>query len=334
MSTRRRVLLVATHALVAAGGFVSSPSVGQSSAGARRIGILLPNATQIPERNPRIQAFRQGLRAHGWIEGQNLSIEWRLAGGSLTRLDELAAELVRLRVDVIVTAATSAAKAAKAATHSIPIVMMDPGDPVALGLVASLARPGGNVTGVASIAPDLAGKRLALLKEIAPEVSHVAVLSWTQIPPAELAMNETQTAAASLGIRVLSILIQDRAGMAVAFAQVLQERCNGLLIFPDPLTLNNGELIVSFAAQQRIATLYGAKEFAQLGGLMSFGPSYPGMFRRGAYFVDRILKGTPPAELPVEQPTLFELVVNLTTAKEMGMKVPQSILLRADEVIG
>lgn len=333
MTPVRRALLATAYALSLAAGLAPLRALAQGSMARRRLGMLLPNSGEIAQRNPRIQAFLMGLRSFGWIDGQNLGIEWKFAAGDLSRLGELAEELVRQQVDVIVTAASPSAMAAHRATKSIPIVMLDPGDPIALGLIASLARPGGNVTGVTSIAPELAAKRLSLLKEAAPDLSRVAVLSNAQVPPAELAMDETYAAAISLGVRVLSIPIRGVTGMESAFELVLRERCNGMLVFPDPLTLNNREPIIEHAARHRLPTLYGAKDFVEVGGLMSYGPSYRGMFRRGAYFVDRIFRGAKPSDLPVEQPTQFELVVNLKTARAMGLSLPQSFLLRADEII-
>jgi putative ABC transport system substrate-binding protein len=298
-----------------------------------RIGLLLNNTPAVVTRNPRMQAFLQGLRELGWIEGQNVVFERRFAEGNFSQLADLAADLVRLKVDVIVTAAAPAARAAKIATSTIPVVILDPGDPVGTGLVASLARPGGNVTGVTSVAPDLAAKRLQLLKEAAPRISRVAVLFNAAVPPAEIAMKELQAAAQVLGLRIQPVALQGPKGFEEAFRTITQDRVDALVVFPDPLTFTNQELIVNFAAKSRIPGLYGAKEFVEIGGLMSYGPSYPDMFRRGAYYVDRILKGTKPADLPVEQPMKFELVINLKTAKVLGLTIPQSVLIRADQVI-
>ena len=298
-----------------------------------RIGLLFPNTPAIVARNPRVAAFLQGLRDLGWIEGQNVAFERRFAEGQLGRLPELAADLVRLKVDVIVTAAAPSARAAKDATSTIPVVILDPGDPVGTGLVGGLARPGGNVTGVSSMAPDLTAKRLQLLKEAVPGITRVAVLFNTAIPPAEMAMKEVQAAARTLGLHIQSAAVQGPKGLDEAFAVITQERANGFIVFPDPLTFSNQEAITNFAVKSRIPGLFGAKEFVEAGGLMSYGPSYPDMFRRGAYYVDRIFKGAKPGDLPVEQPTKFELVINLKTAKALGLTIPQSLLLRADQVI-
>jgi ABC-type uncharacterized transport system substrate-binding protein len=298
-----------------------------------RIGLLLPGTSAIVAKNPRVTALLQELRALGWIEGQNVLFERRLAEGQLGRLDELAADLVRSNVDVIITAAAPSAMAAKEATSTIPIVILDPGDPVGTGLVQSLARPGGNVTGVTSIAPDLAAKRLALLKETVPALTMVAVVFNAAIPPAEIAMTELRAAAQKLNLQILSVAARAQNGLKEAFARIADERPDGLLVFPDPLTFSNQDAIVNFTIERKIPALFGAKEFAEIGGLMSYGPSYPGMFRRGAYFVDRILNGARPADLPVEQPTRFELVINLKTAKALGITVPPTLLARTDEVI-
>ena len=334
MISRRRFLTGVVIGLAPIGAAAYAQEYkAQPAARTPRIGVLLPGTPATATRSPRMQAFYQSLRELGWVEGQNVVFERRYAEGQYDRLSTLATELARLNVDVIVTASTPPAKAAKSATTSIPIVILDPGDPVATGLVTSLARPGGNVTGVSSIAPDLAAKRLEMLKEAAPKTSRVAVLFNAAIPPAEIAMKELQAAAQVLGLQIQSVAVQGPKGFEEAFGTIAQDRADGLIVFPDPLTFTNQELIANFAAKSRVSSLYGAKEFVEIGGLMSYGPSYPGMFRRGAYYVDRILKGAKPADLPVEQPTKFELVINLKTAKALGLTIPPSLLSRADEVI-
>lgn len=305
----------------------------QPTTGTPRIGVLLPGTPATATRSPRMQAFYQSLREFGWVEGQNVVFERRYAEGQYDRLSALATELARLNVDLIVTASSPPAKAAKSATTSIPIVILDPGDPVATGLVTSLARPGGNVTGVSSISPDLAAKRLAMLKQYAPKTSRVAVLFNAVIPPAEIAMPELKAAAQVLGVQLQSVAVQGPKGFEEAFGTIAQDRADGLIVFTDPLTFQNQELIADFAIKSRISSLFGEKEFAEIGGLMSYGPSYRDMFRRGAYYVDRILKGAKPADLPVEQPTKFELVINLKTAKALGLTIPPSLLQQADQII-
>jgi putative ABC transport system substrate-binding protein len=320
---------------ITAGGLLAAPLAARAQQAGKvpRIGVLSPGNSARAARNPRMQAFYQALRDLGWVEGQNIAFERRYAEDQFGRLTELATELARLNVDVIVTASTPPAKAAKAATGTIPIVMMDPGDPVASGLVASLALPGGNLTGISSVAPDLAAKRLEMLKGAAAKVSRVAILFNAAIPPAEVAMKEMTAAAAVLGLQVQSVSVQGPPGFDDAFGAVTRQRADGLVVFADPLTFSHQELIVNFAAKTRIAALFAAKEFVDTGGLMSYGPSYPGMFRRAATYVDKILKGAKPGDLPIEQPTKFELVISLKTAKALGLTISPSLLQRADQVI-
>jgi len=299
-----------------------------------RIGMLNPNNPAIAARSPRMQAFLQGLRDLNWIEGHNVAIEWRFAEGQFQRLAALAAELANIKVDAIVTQAAPAAKAAKEATSTIPVVIIDPGDPVGTGLVRSLAQPGGNITGVTSIAPALAAKRLALLKETVPPMTAIAVLFHAALPPDEIAMTEFQVAAQTLNLRIQSVGVQGATGLEKAFATINNQRADGLVVLPDPLTFVNQEAITNFALANKIPALFGAREFVDIGGLMSYGPNYPDMFRRSAYYVDRIFKGANPADLPIEQPTRFELVINLRTAKALGLDVPPVLLARADDVIG
>jgi len=330
MNSRRKLLVT-----LGAGAFVAPfrSFAQQQPAKVRRIGLLIPNTRAVASLSPRIAAFLLGLRDLGWIEGQNVAIERRFAEGHLARLAELAAELVSLKMDVIVTAASPSARAAKNATGTIPVVILDPGDPVGSGLVDTLARPGGNVTGLSSVAPDLAGKRLGLLKETVPRVTRVAVLFNAAIPPADVAMKELQVAAKVLGIHILPAAVNGSKNLEETFGLILAQQADGLLVFPDPLTFSNQEAIAGFAAKSRIPALFGAREFVEAGGLVSYGPSYPDMFRRGAYFVDKILRGAKPADLPVEQPTKFELVINGKTAKALGLTIPQSLLISADKVI-
>jgi putative tryptophan/tyrosine transport system substrate-binding protein len=283
--------------------------------------------------NPRVRAFFQGLRELGWVEGKNLTIERRFANDQLSQLDALAIDLAALKVDVIVTAAFPSAKAAKSATTTIPIVILDPGDPVGTGLVKSLARPGGNVTGISSIAPDLAAKRLQLLKEAATKISRVAVVFNNEIPPAEIAMKELEITAGALKLDLESMPVQSPSGFSNAFDVMTQQHVDAVIVFADPLTFSNSDTIVNFANRSRRPALYAAQEFVDAGGLMSYGPSYPDMFRRGAHFVDRILNGIKPADLPVEQPMQFDFVINLKTAKQIGLTIPPNVLARADRVI-
>jgi putative ABC transport system substrate-binding protein len=298
-----------------------------------RIGLLSPfspSATALWH-----QAFRQGLRDLGWVEGKNISIEYRYADGRHDRLPDLAAELVRLKVDIIVASISTDGLAAKDATRDIPIVIASPGDPVASGLVESLARPGGNITGLSQSAPELAGKRLELLKEMVPGLSRVAVL-WNPRNPASsstLSWKELQLPARQLGVQLHSLEVRDPNEFDKAFADAMRTRASALVISPDPVFAGNLRRIADFAAKNRLPSIFHLREFADAGGLAAYGPDRSDMFRRAATYVDKILKGARPADLPVEQPTKFELVINLKTAKALGIEIPASILARADEVI-
>jgi ABC-type uncharacterized transport system substrate-binding protein len=316
------------------------PFAGHGQQTVRRIGYLDYGAGTLPTGGfapfhdiYRRKPFLEGLRELGWIEGQNITIERRFAAGQANRLPSLAAELVALNVEVMLAAATPAAKAAQSATSTIPIVMADPGDAVQLGLVTSLARPGANITGVTSLAPELATKRLELLKEAFPHTALVGVLWNAAIPPAEVALNELRTAAPSLGVDLLFVEVPGPPGFADAFATIVQKRADALFVFPDPLTFGNRESIIGFANKSSIPALFGAREFVDAGGLMSYGSDYPAMFRRAGNYVGRILNGVRPADLPVEQPTKFDLIINLKTAKALGIEIPPMLSARANEVI-
>jgi putative tryptophan/tyrosine transport system substrate-binding protein len=327
------LVLKQTAAICAVLFGLCTAATAQQTRKVARIGLLSPGNLQRQMQNPRVQAFFQGLLELGWVEGKNLTVERRFANDQLSQLDGLAIDLAALKVDVIVTAAFPSAKAAKNATSRIPIVILDPGDPVGTGLVKSLARPGGNVTGISSIAPDLAAKRLQLLKEAAPKISRVAVLFNDEIPPAEIAMKELETTAGALKLDLESLPVKSPNGFDNAFDVITQQHVDALIVFADPLTFSNSDIIVNFANRSRRPALYAAQEFVDAGGLMSYGPSYPNMFRRGAHFVDRILKGVKPADLPVEQPMQFDFVINLKAAKQIGLTIPPNVLARADRVI-
>jgi putative tryptophan/tyrosine transport system substrate-binding protein len=305
-----------------------------------RIGVLEVVGAESNAEN--LDAFRHGLRALGYVEGLNFSIEYRSADGRPERFQDLANELVRLQVDVIVTRGTPAALSAKRATATIPIVMASSGEPAAEGIVASLARPGGNVTGFYVIAPpELGGKRLQLLKEVVPGASRVGIL-WNpgdiQTP---LIVRDTEKAARPLGIRLKSLELQRFGVPARRFAEMFGEvfesallaHVDAVIAVEDYLTMANRARIVEFAAMSRLPAMYGLREFVDAGGLMSYGTDRRDLFRRSATYVHRILNGTRPAELPVEPPTKFELVINLRAAKALGLAIPQSVLGRADNVI-
>jgi putative ABC transport system substrate-binding protein len=295
-----------------------------------RIGYLSSGSSTA---TPLIEAFRQRLRELGWIEGQNIIIDYRFAGYRYDRLPDLAADLVGLKVDVIVAPATPAATAAKKATGTIPIVMIGVGDPVGTGFIASLARPGGNVTGSSySVGLEIYAKQLELLKETVPKVRRVAILSNPTNPGHPLWMNEIQGAGRSLGVQLQFLEAQGPTEFDGAFAAMAKERAGALLVVADGMFMLHRTRIADLAAKSRLPSL-GYRELVEAGGLMSYGPSLPDLWRRAATFVDKILKGVKPADLPVEQPTKFELVVNLKTAKGLGLTIPQSLLLRADQVI-
>src|SRR5262249_32694183 len=296
-----------------------------------RIGLLLGSSPSSANA-ARIEAFRQGLRDLGYIEGQNLIIEYRYAEGKVDRLPDLAAELVRLKVDAIFAESTPSVQAAKQATTTIPIVSVS-GDPVGLGLVASLARPGGNVTGLANFTSELAGKRLELLKEVVPRVSRVAVLWNPDAPSSTLRMRGTEAAAPSLGIKLQPVDVREPNDFEHAFAALKKDRADALFPLRSPLISSQVKRIVELAAKNRVPGMYDASEFAEAGGLMSYGTMLADLDRRAASYVDKILKGAKPADLPVEQPTKFEFAINLRTAKQIGVTIPQSVLFRADKVI-
>ena len=303
----------------------------QQSGKVPRIGFL-GNSTAALEANL-VGPFRDGLRDLGYDEGRNVLIEYRWAEGKYERFPTLIAELIALKIDVIVTAGTPATLAVKKATTSVPLVMVAVGDPVGTGIVASLARPGGNITGLTSIAPELEGKRLELLREVIPKLSHIAVLWNPANPYLVISEKEVRAAARVLRMKVLSLGVQAPEEFDNAFAAILRDRPGALLVLADRLFLHNRQRIMDFATKNRLPGVHAHRELVEAGGLMSFGPSYAGMHRRAATYVDKILKGAKPADLPVEQPTKFELVINLKTAKALGLKIPQSVLIRADEVI-
>jgi len=314
-------------------GLLASPLAAEAQQGGKVYRVaFLGNSTAALEANL-VGPFREGLRDLGYVEGRNILIEYRWAEGKYERFPALIAELAALKVDVIVTAGTPAALAVKKTTPSIPLVMAAVGDPIGVGLVASLARPGGNATGLSAIAPELEGKRLELLREVVSKLSHIAVL-WNPDNPLHAgSLKETRAAAQVLGIKVQLLGVRVSEDFPAAFAAILRERPGALLVLADRIFLHNRARIVDFEAKHRLPGVYAYRELVEAGGLMSFGPSYAGMHRRAATYVDKILKGAKPADLPVEQPTRFELMINLKAAKALGLKIPPSLLARADEVI-
>jgi len=304
---------------------------GQQTGKLYRIGFL-GNSTAALEAHL-VGPFRDGLRDLGYLEGRNALIEYRWAEGQYERFPALIAELIALKVDVIVTAGTPATQAVKKATTSVPLVMVAVGDPVATGIVASLKQPGGNITGLTSIAEETEGKRLELLREVLPTVSRVAVLSNPENQSVVAVLKAMRATAQVLGMKLQVLEVRTSGELEETFKAIVRERPGALLVMGDRLFLHNRQRIMDFATKQRLPVVPGHPELVEAGGLMSFGPSYPGMHRRAAYFVNRILKGAKPADLPVERPTKFELVINLKTAKALGLSIPASVLGRADQVI-
>ena len=324
--TTRRVFLGTL-----AGGLLAAPlaAVAQQAGKVARVGFL---GTLL---SPTLEAFTDGLRQLGWVEGQNLILERRFSEGRQERFRELASELVRLKVDVIVTSGTPASVAAKAATTTIPIVMAVVIDPVGSGLVASLARPGGNITGNSWLGSALSAKRLELLKEAVPKVSRVATIFNPTNPAHQLALGEMQTTARRLGVTLQLQEITNPDDFEKAFAAITRSRPDALFTVTDPLYFPERERkrILEFAAKRRLPAMYEWREFVESGGLMAYGVNVRYLLRHAATYVDKILRGAKPADLPVEQPTKFELIINLKTAKALGQTIPPSVLARADEVI-
>ena len=303
----------------------------QQSMKAPRVGLLLQGTST--SLMTRLEAFQQGLRERGYVEGKNIALEQRFDDDREERLPALAADLIRLRVDIIVAAATPAVKAAKQATATIPIIIVHSADPVALGLVTSLARPGGNVTGLSSASPDYSGKQLELLKEAVPKLSRIAILWNAANPGTAIAFREMQDAVRVLKLSVQSLEVRRSEDLAPAFKNVPKQRGMGLVTLLDPLVVSQRARIVELASESRLPAIYPTKEFVEAGGLMSFGADLTDSYRRAAIFVDKILKGAKPAELPVEYPTKCIFTVNLKTAKQIGLAMPPNMLAMADKVI-
>ena len=329
MTTRR------TFLGTLAGGLFAAPRAAgaQQAAKVYRLGLLGGSPPNSPGGRRAWEGFFQGMRELGYIEGQNILVEGRFYGDHTERLPALAAELVRLKVDVIVAGAAPAPEAAQRATSTIPIVMAIHGDPVGSGLVASLAKPGKNVTGVSTLGPELVGKRLQLLKEVIPGISRVAVLSNPTDTAQALLLREAQVAARSLKVRLQVLEARAPSDFAGAFSAMTKERARGVIILASSMFYAERIRIAELAARSRLPAIYGVKEYAEAGGLMAYGVNLGESFRRSATYVDKILKGAKPADLPVEQPTKFELVINLKAAKALGLTIPPSLLSRADEVI-
>ena len=296
-----------------------------------RIGYL--SAISLSTSPARIEAFLQGLRDLGYVEGKNIVIEYRFAEGKLDRLPALAAELVRLKVDVIVTIASRETRAAKEATNTIPIVMTNEGDPVGTGLVASLARPGGNITGLSTLTAELSGKRLELLKEIVPNLSRVAVLGTSTSPGYAQVLKEMELAAGASKVKLEYLDILGPKAIETAFRAADKGRADAVLVLSSSVISSQRTQVIELAVRSRLPVSYPRPEFVEAGGLLTYGPSTTDLHRRAATYVDKILKGAKPANLPVEQPTKFELIINLKAAKQIGLTIPPNVLALADRVI-
>jgi len=323
-----RVLRFALSALLFA--LCISAEAQQQPRKVRRIDYL--SALSVSAESSRLDGFRQGLRELGYVEGKNIVIEYRFAEGKFDRLPQLAAELERLKDDVIVTTGPTSTRAAKEATTTIPIVMAFDNDPVGNSFVASLARPGGNITGLSTYYPEISGKQLELLKEIVPRLSRVAVLGNSAIPGNAQALKEMKQAAAAFGVQLQYLEVRDLKDIETAFQETRKRRADGILVLTSPVTNSHRSQIIDLALKNRLAAIYYTAEWVEAGGLLTYGANLIDLWRRAATYVDKILKGAKPAELPVEQPTKFELI-NLKTAKQIGLTIPPNVLARADKVI-
>ena len=324
----KKILLLALCSLLLALGFSAQ---AQQAAKVARIGFL--TSTPLSAVSVRIEALRQGLRDLGYVEGKNIVIELRAADEKIDRMNELATELVRLKADVIVTAGPQGTRYAKKATSTIPIVMGFDNDPVGSGFVASLARPGGNITGLSVLSPELSGKQLELLKEIVPKLSRVAVIGNSNDPGNAKMLGETKRAAAGLGVHHLYVDVRTAEDIETAFRAANKERSNAVLALQSFLLTSQRKQLIDLAVKSRLPAIYDRREFVEDGGLMTYGVSSTDLFRRAAGYVDKILKGAKPADLPVEQPKKFEFIINLRAAKQIGLTIPPNVLARADRVI-
>ncbi len=326
MTAKILIWLLATILLTTA-----RPAEAQQPMKVPRIGFL--TTTPLSANLARIEAFRQGLRELEYVEGKNIVIEWRFAEGKADRLPALAAELVRLKVDIIITAGPQVTRPAKEATSTIPIVMAQDTDPVGNGFVASLARPGGNITGLATLSPELSGKQLELLKEAVPSLSRVAVLGNSTRPGNTQALKEIELAAGAFGVKVQYLDVLSPKDIETAFRAAGKGRADAVLILGNPVATSQRKQITDLAAKNRLPAIYDRPEFVEDGGLMTYGVSQNDLFRRAATYVDKILKGTKPNDLPVEQAKKLDFIINLKAAKQIGLTIPPNVLARADKVI-
>jgi putative ABC transport system substrate-binding protein len=326
MKSKKVFCLVVGILLIALG----SAAEAQEAKKVPRIGRIIFAVSPNPARH---EAFLQGLRELGYIEGKNIVLEYRHAEGKLDRLSALAAELVRLKVDIIVTSGATVTRAAKEATSTIPIVMAQDPDPVGNGFVASLARPGGNITGLATLRPEISGKRLELLREVVPKLSRVAVLGTSTMPGNAQALKETELAAGAFGVKLQYLDVRSSKDIDTAFRAASKGRADAVLILGGSVLLSQRTQIADLAVKSRLPAIYYDPQFVEAGGLMTYGVNLADLDRRAATYVDKILKGAKPADLPVEQPIKFEFIVNLKAAKQIGLTIPPNVLVRADKVI-
>jgi ABC-type uncharacterized transport system substrate-binding protein len=328
----RRAFVAGLGAVLAAAVAAQAQQAGKVA----RIGYLLTGSLESPETRMLLGALRLGLHERGYVEGQNIVIEYRAADGNIERLPGLATDLARLKLDLIVAGSTPAVRAVQQATKTIPIVSYAMGEPVGDGLVASLARPGGNITGLTFLGPDLVAKHLELLKDALPKVSHVAALwhpgAFSERTTKDM-LKQADAAARTLAVRLQLVGVRGSDEFDRAFSTMVEERADALIVFPSPMLFNERRGIADLAAKHRLPSMAVAREFVELGGLMAYGAPIADLTRRSATFVDKILKGAKPGDLPIEQPTKFELVINLRTAKLLGLTIPPSLLLRADQII-
>ncbi len=303
---------------------------GQQAGKVYRVGLLWDSPAMFPDA---IEAFRRGLRDLGWVEGQNIVVEHRWSEGRFDRLPDLAEELVRLKVDVIIAPSSIYTGAAKRATSTIPIIFVSHADPIGSGHVASLARPGGNITGLSLMMTETNAKLLELFKEAVPGLSRVAVIWDPATPSHGPGLKAVEAMGRALGLRLQTVAVRSATEFDSAFSAISRDRAGGVLVLSTPLFIAEARRLAELALKHKLPTMFGPRAHAEAGGLMSFGPDRADLWRRGAFYVDKILKGAKPADLPVEQPTKFELVINLKTAKTLGLTIPPSVLIRADQVI-
>ncbi len=325
----RTIGLISTLVL----GLLAAPLTAKAQKAKKvfRIGFL--SASSLSGVATRTEAFRQGLRELGYVEGKNIVVEYRYAEGKFDRIPDLAAELVRLKVDIIVSAGSAVTVRIKEATGTIPIVMGFDGDPVGSGFVASLARPGGNITGLSTLAPELSGKQLELLKEIFPKLSHLAVLGDSSEPGNAQNLKELERAAKAFGVKLQHLDVVSPKDIEIAFRAASKGRAGAVLVLPSPVTFTQRAKVVELAVKNRLPAIYPFPVFVQAGGLMSYGPSFTDLFRRAATYVDKILKGVKPTDIPVERPQKFDLIINLKTARTLGITIPPLVLYQATRVI-